>query len=365
MSLAVVLQNDDSITLAVDTRESIRINGQCYALSDNCEKAVKIGNKLLFGCGGKDLLYAIWQAFSILPEQEQSISNLQKISRELTKIGLKQNGVENDESIYKDLESPLLTSVIMAAMEDGEPVVYKLSAYNDHEIERFINHDNGTIIHTGGIKASEAEKFLLDPKNQKSGFNIGQLYSNFSYEGIGGFVTIWRVDRAGIRMLSKIKIKDSRPIKYYHAVCTGATIRTGAQGARMVMTPSGLTSWISDTEQGISITNDNWNMIKLVQSNGYIASVGETLMISTGMSSPITIWPNGDLNLYSGGEITLQDANYSRTLAQLVDHNHNGQYSQLGHTHSGYGVSLAFDEATRNLKMYDEDGTLIAIVNIP
>ena len=106
---------------------------------------------------------------------------------------------------------------------------------------------------------------------------------------------------------------------------TGGTVRTAASGKRMELTTSGLVAWLDGSNKGVSIENDAFGQIKFNGSNGFLASVFGDLYMGTGYGANINIWSDGDLEASadaSTGTLTLKDSDYTRTLAQIVEHTH-------------------------------------------
>lgn len=118
---------------------------------------------------------------------------------------------------------------------------------------------------------------------------------------------------------------------------TGGTLRTAASGARLEVTSSGLVAWLDGSTKGVSIENDAFGQIKLNASNGFLTSFFGDLYLGTGYGANLNIWSDGDLEVAadaSSGTLTLKDMDYTRTLAEIIEHTHAGVYSPVGHSHS-------------------------------
>jgi len=113
-----------------------------------------------------------------------------------------------------------ILDIIITTFKNNKSIVYQISPYNNFEIKKsIINNINDVGIYIAGIKTQEA--YNLTYKNLMNKLDIKNIYqnvfNNISYEGIGGKLLIYKLDRKNnIKLIYKNNIKELDNLRYYN-----------------------------------------------------------------------------------------------------------------------------------------------------
>ncbi|MCY9532989.1 phage tail protein [Paenibacillus alvei] len=242
-------------------------------------------------------------------------------------------------------------------------------------------------INTNGIAAGHANwsaaPFRLDMKGNliansltanyakifASDFRDGEIVGSSINIGSGQFT----VDRNGNMYAGNGRFRG----EIDGTTFTGGLIRTSASGRRIELDQRGFravdasgTSRISiqtDSDQGIAGIGFNdsygsWQGQIIATSSDLSMNAKNGIAINSGIAP--TVFES--IVRFKQGAFGLDTSHIAGLSTELnnLSNRINGK-ADINHTHTDYAVSMAFDPGTRNLKLYNRNGSVLATVNIP
>lgn len=207
MSLCVLVQEEDRIIIGADSREAIKINGELYATGRSVEKIRVIGDKVIFSTGNSFVASSILDEFQT--SGNFSIENLERIKdRHVTKF-INEHGDRYFQSGYDESQ---VVGLVVCCHQKGKSMVYAMSSQNS-EVFKSIGD---TIRLADGSRSDVAlgvlKKYESNHQNADMIEAYEHVYNSLADEGIGGTLTIFVLDGAGIKFATR-PIIDSRDIK--------------------------------------------------------------------------------------------------------------------------------------------------------
>lgn len=203
MSLCIVLQDEEKIVIGADSRESIRVGNEFYATGSYMKKTRVIGDQVVFSTGNSYLASAILDEYR--DSGNYSIRNLQEIKNKRVNEFLKEHGERFFQSGH---ELKHVAAFIVCTRCEGKNAIYAISSENQ-EITEIINEP---VKVADGSRSNEAIKLLKKYPGTDLLEAYQYIYNNLSDETIGGELTIYLIDRFGIRTKT-YPIIDSREIR--------------------------------------------------------------------------------------------------------------------------------------------------------
>jgi hypothetical protein len=203
MSLCVIIQDKERIIIGADSRESIKIDNELYATGRNEKKTRIIGNQVIFSTGNA------YVASNILNEYESSkdytIANLEKIKNRHVDQFVKVHGVKYFSAGH---ELKHVIGLIVCYRYEDKNMIYALSS-GDSEITEIIDE---SVRIADGSRSDEALKLLRKYENIELLQAYQKIYNDLADEGIGGELTVYLIDRLGIRAAT-FPIIDNRSVR--------------------------------------------------------------------------------------------------------------------------------------------------------
>ncbi|MCR8659313.1 hypothetical protein [Paenibacillus endoradicis] len=195
VSNATIIQTNDNIFIGSDTATSTTIGDQLYRIDTRATKLYQIDNLVLFCSGNLNYCYRLVDEF--LLQEVRDVKTIKKLLME------SHNG--------EDVE------VVICEVKDKKTFVYQLSPYNDFEIICFTDIPIGGVnVVTAGIKTKESHNLaydnLLNRKNVSDVYKT--IFDDISYEGIGGTLTVYRLNENGVSKYLTHEIKEKIDLKF-------------------------------------------------------------------------------------------------------------------------------------------------------
>lgn len=210
MSSVIAIQTYDRVWIGADSAVSTQIGGNTYRLHEDGQKLFQVGDKVIFCSGIMDLAAAIMKEYEAAADH--SLPNLQKIARrKCAEYTAEHPEVKERRGMFVEL---------MIAYYDkgrGKTVVASISPYhNDFEIvERTLNSPMDFAVWAGGIRTQQATDAAMAKLRETLDVNLTYKYAfrAISYEGIGGDLTVYEIDAAGMRETLRHTIREKPGIK--------------------------------------------------------------------------------------------------------------------------------------------------------
>ncbi len=461
MSSVIAIQTYDRVWIGADSAVSAQIGGNTYRLHEDGKKLFHVGDKVIFCSGIMELAAAIMAEYEAAADH--SLTKLQKIAR-------RQCAEYTADHPEVEERCDMLVELMIAYYDKGrgKTVVASISPYhNDFEIvERTLNSPMDFAVWAGGIRTQQATDAAMAKFRETLDVNFTYKYAfrAISYEGIGGNLTVYEIDAAGVReslrhtirerpgtkrltrdVLQKavaelviaerivgqqingvgLSIGSGNNITYInpngiaagHANFNDAPFRVDMQGnvvARKItltgtvenssINTSTITAAVINGGQingaqitGGSITSNtdiNINRDIRVGNNIYLGLTGQTndrriefvdsgpyrsYIGFTNATKQLEVYAANDIRINSGLNVSLNaayDVNvnanrviipFNTYLGSASSSNRLVMQADLGGKANveDAGYNLTFDTSTRNLKMYNRYGDLMAQVHIP
>lgn len=203
MSLCVIIQDKERIIIGADSRESIKIDNEYFATGMYAKKTRIIGNQVIFTTGNS------YVSSMILDEYEKSrdytIENLEKIKDKHVGKYVSEHG---EKFFNNGFELRHVIAIVVCFRHYNKNMIYSLSSENS-EIIKIIDE---SVRIADGTKSKEALQLLKGYRDMEVLQAYRTIYNELSDECIGGELTIYLIDRYGIRSVT-YPILDSRKIR--------------------------------------------------------------------------------------------------------------------------------------------------------
>ncbi|WP_336779824.1 hypothetical protein [Paenibacillus illinoisensis] len=194
MSNATIIQTRDDIFIGADTATSVQIDGVIYRIDVNAVKLYQVDNRLIFCSGELNFCYSVMEQY-----QQLLTRNIEQLREVITHSYAGQ-----------------LFEIVVCEHDGIQTVVYQLSSYNDFVP---VVHSNiplgGTNLLTAGIKTKEAYEVAYT--NILHGRTVKEIYKkvfdNIAYEGIGGQLSVFRINKEGIQSYLTHRIIEPNDLK--------------------------------------------------------------------------------------------------------------------------------------------------------
>ena len=236
MSLCVIVYSDKWFYMGADSRMSNTINGKRYKMNDSVDKIKKVHDKLIFGAGSADLIEKICKEFA--KQKYSNIETLRDISKYWSEKYIKVQEEEYIKEHYTFDAGVLVSDLTIIGLENNKPVIYSISSRNGYKIKKEYSKNNQLQVAVSGAKCPKVFNYIK--KNIAQFENVEELYRSvynvFSDEGIGGTLSVYKIDKQGIVKHMEEKIKDSREIAKIegHYIATDAVISGDVVGSRFL-----------------------------------------------------------------------------------------------------------------------------------
>jgi hypothetical protein len=204
MSLCLILMTADQLIIGGDSRACRRVDGIEFAVDDNVQKLHEVDGKAIFFGG-----------LQVTGEQIiKEVSRIKNASIDMI-LGIAKHVVNDFKAKNPDYDAGgvRLTDVTVACFEDGRPVVYNFSDYENFEVKKIESTDHLRII-TAGSHWQQAQ-FLADKLTKQMEVipMYEYIYSGLASEEMGGTLYLCVIDNRGIVCNHISKITDQRPVR--------------------------------------------------------------------------------------------------------------------------------------------------------
>lgn len=194
MSSSLVIQTKDEIFIGADSAISTNINDEIFRVDGVVKKVFEVENFVIFLSGELEFCYSVMNDF--LDEKVKSVNSFLTILK---------NNYKNEK----------IDSIICEYKKEGS-LIYQISPYNNFEILKYPNLKDGEVnVITAGIKTEYSYNCAVE--NILNGHSVREIYSNvfdeISYEGIGGKLNVFRINKDGISNFINKDIKEKKNIK--------------------------------------------------------------------------------------------------------------------------------------------------------
>lgn len=194
MSNATIVQTNDNIFIGSDSATSAMLEGQLYRIDQKATKLYQIDNLVLFCSGNLNYCNNLVEKF--LKEEVRDATVIRSL------LITSYNGEKVD--------------ILLCEFKGDKSFVYQISPYNDFEIVCFSDIPIGGVnVVTAGIKTKES--YNLAYKNLLQGKSVSDVYKSIfdgiSYEGIGGTLTVYRLNERGVSKYLTHEIKEKVKLK--------------------------------------------------------------------------------------------------------------------------------------------------------
>ncbi|WP_152394748.1 type 1 periplasmic-binding domain-containing protein [Paenibacillus guangzhouensis] len=194
MSNATIIQTNNDLFIGSDSATSLLLDDQLYRLDTKATKLFKFDNLVLFCSGDLNYCYRIMAMFS--SHKTKSVYFLREI--------------------LLDTHQDEVVDVVIGEYKENKTWLYQLSPYNNFDIVTYTDIPEGDVnIVTAGIRVMESYNSVCN--SVSAGKNVREVYKavfdEISYEGIGGTLTVFRVNREGISEYLKYQIKEKENLK--------------------------------------------------------------------------------------------------------------------------------------------------------
>ncbi|NOJ71408.1 hypothetical protein [Paenibacillus alvei] len=209
MSSVVVFQTYDQLFIGADSAISTTLDdGVTYRLHEMGQKLFVVDDMVIFCSGLMKLAYEIMRQF--MAEPNRSLEKLEAIAQK----NVKEYGERCDAK-----EEQFMIDILAGKFENGRTAVYSVSPEDGYKLRvRVLDNPNNFAVWTGGIKTREANEKAFSTFTKT--MNVIEMYKktfdHISYEGIGGQLTVYQLDRDGIRVFLQRAIKEKSRLKRIH-----------------------------------------------------------------------------------------------------------------------------------------------------
>ncbi|OZQ66553.1 hypothetical protein [Paenibacillus odorifer] len=208
MSSVVVLQTYDRLWVGSDSAVSARIGGVTYRWNEGGQKLWVLDDSVIFCSGRSELADRVMREFHSI--SDRSMEQLQEIAIRQHDAYLQERG----ESFEVGVE--LFLTILVCKYEQGRTVVYGLEPHNGFElIARILDNPTNFAIWSGGIKVNESATAAMTKFSQSMNVieTFQHTFDEISYEGIGGELTVYEIDRGTVKPFMHTRIKEKRGLK--------------------------------------------------------------------------------------------------------------------------------------------------------
>ncbi|MFK4166633.1 hypothetical protein ACI2LM_10240 [Paenibacillus lautus] len=396
MSLCVSLYLNGEIFAYADSRVSAYMDGRSYHVHDEFDKIRQVGDKVVFTSGDLSLCEALYE---IINER----STIEEIAAAARKLYAEFKAAHPN---YDNGEFGVEFGVYIHVIEDDTPVYYQLRYIDDFKPDRQ-EPGNQEIFAVAGRSAEALEHIAsYFSRNIPVDKAIHRTYERLANEIIGGNLVRYKLRPGGIERDIR-SIRDTKPLLKWpvmdaslHADMQGNVVARKITLTGTVENSSINTSTITagtingGTINGAQIiggsitsnTDININRDIRVGNNIYLGLTGQTgdrriefvdngayrsYIGFTDATKQLEVYSANDLRLRSGLDVTISAMRatlpYESYLGSSSSSNRIAVQSDIANKadRSSAGYNLAFDNSTRNLKMFSATGDLLATVNIP
>lgn len=204
MSLCLLIQEEDRIIIGADSRESITINGEKFATGRNIRKIRVIGDLVIFSTGSAYVAGNILEEFEA--SGDWSIENLERIKDKHVELFAEQHGSRYFGDNGYDRSHVI--GFVICSFREGKSVVQAMSS-KDSEV---FNNVGSRIKLADGARGPEALEMLKKHQQTEVVEAYKLIYSALADERIGGILSIFLIDKHGIKH-GEFPIIDNREIK--------------------------------------------------------------------------------------------------------------------------------------------------------
>ncbi|MBE1446085.1 hypothetical protein [Paenibacillus sp. OAS669] len=179
MSNATIIQTKDDIFIGSDSATSVFLDGQLYRLDTKAVKLHQIDDKVIFCSGDLNYCYSIMEQFQKIEVRD----------------------IEQLRAIINHSYNKQVIEIVVCEHNGEQTIIHQLSSYNDFVP---VIHSNipvdGIYVLTAGMKTMESHEVAWS--NLFSGCTVKETYKtvfdSIAYEGIGGTLSVFRINKAGI-----------------------------------------------------------------------------------------------------------------------------------------------------------------------
>lgn len=404
LSLCVSFYLNGNIYVFADTRVSAYKNGRSYYVHDNYNKLRQVGDKVVFTSGELDICDNLFAAIN----ERSTVEDIAEAARKAY------NDFKRANPDYDVGKFGIEFGAYVHAIEDGVPVYYQLRYIDDFKVERHVPNNQELFAVAARSEEALAHIAKLAGRNIPIDTAIMRTYERLANEVIGGKLVRYTIMPNAIERLVR-PIRDGKPLRMWpikgaslHADMQGnvvarkitltgtienssintstitAAVINGGQINGAQITGGSITSNTDiDITRDIRVGNNiylgltgqtNDRRIEFVDSGPYRSYIG-----FTNATKQLEVYAANDIRINSGLNVSLNAAydvyvNANRViipfnayLGTASSSNRLVMQADLGGKANvaDAGYNLTFDTNTRNLKMYNRYGDLMAQVHIP
>lgn len=208
MSSVVVLQTYDQIFIGADSAVSAMLDdGTIYRLPQTAQKLFVVDDMVIFCAGTLELCDRVMNLFTTEPSR--TLEKLQQIALAENRDYLARHPAQNKPG-------KLQLEIVIGKIENGQSIVYSISPQDDHQLRKRVLQDaTQYAIWTGGIKTREANEKAFSTFGQTLNVfeTLQQTFNHISFEGVGGELNVYRIDRNGIQHVMRTPIVEKPKMK--------------------------------------------------------------------------------------------------------------------------------------------------------
>ena len=292
MSLCLTFFDKNNIVMSCDSRACMISEGKYYKVHDNAQKIRIVKNKVIFRAGMLRLTDAILDAFE--ESEKGSIEELQQIAIKLTapvSKAIKENIINFPFGIPE-----VLCDLIVAYFKYGKPQIYILRSKDNYKIKK-VERSEDIQMQICGIKYNEASDLIDDYIEANGPFDdlidnwtnnnllpavelAEEIYNTLSYEGIGGDLSIYHIDKQNnIALMQHSQIKDSKEVTCIPDKWRNTSFNVAIGGA---IASKGLSGVVSKLKAGKVLTIAEKQAVTIAEkeSPGLISTIQKSLGIT-------------------------------------------------------------------------------------
>jgi hypothetical protein len=215
MSLCLFVLHKNALMMSADSRGSYHTGTERFAVTDDCQKIYKVGDKVIFTSGISNLMISIIKNYEMA--KDQSINSLADISRKVYDVW---------KILNPDMQhcgNGRAVELVIGTAENKKCVAYTISSYdNDFKPQRYEGNNNFTSATLGshGTEALSDLSYCVNKDIRKyvKGKTVNfhkmflDIYSKYPDEEMGGYLHFYSISPNGIFKKEPVIIPDIREI---------------------------------------------------------------------------------------------------------------------------------------------------------
>ncbi|KIL38500.1 hypothetical protein SD70_26045 [Gordoniibacillus kamchatkensis] len=256
MSCLGIVLHKNLIIFGSDTAASTYVNDVLYRVNENVKKIFIYKNLMIFACGSSIGTKQVMDEFD--KSKTKTVDELLKIAKHEYENYISKFD-DSREKALNGLDVALLTFTI-GTFENGKAVIYHFTDKHNFKLNRHEGTDDYQIL-SAGIKNEIIGTKIIEEYQKDNNFveSFIRAFDDISFEGIGGNLKIYKMDKSDVQILHDAHIKEKPNLKrtnVHHTDTNGNLMITGnitATGG----TFNGIVNAQDFKIQGVSVLNGN------------------------------------------------------------------------------------------------------------